>query len=69
MFSIRQKREISEKVQQILRETAHSELPDSEIQFLLHVDGACAYSWADISNNGACSDPTVNPHNELQDKG
>ena len=40
MFSARQKREISEKIQQILRETKHPELPKDEIQFKIHVDGA-----------------------------
>ena len=44
MFSVRQKREISEKVQTILRETGHPELPDGEIQFKLLVHGA--YSWS-----------------------
>lgn len=37
-----------------------------EIQFLLHVDGAESWSWADIRNNGAVSDPAVNQWNELQ---
>lgn len=67
MFSIRQKREISEAVQQILRATNHPELPSSEIQFALHVDGAESWSWADILNNGAVLEPGVNPHNEAQD--
>ena len=40
MFSVRQKREISDKIQQILRETAHPELPEGEISFALHVAGA-----------------------------
>jgi hypothetical protein len=39
MFSVRQKREIADKIQAILRETAHPELPEGEINFLLHVDG------------------------------
>ena len=69
MFSLRQKREIAEKVQQILRETEHPELPVGEIQFALHVAGAESWSWADIRNNGAVTNPTVNMHNELQDKG
>ena len=64
MFSIQQKREISEKVQQILRETNHPELPSTEISFLLHIDGAESWSWADIRNNGAVLNPTVNPWNE-----
>ena len=37
MFSVRQKREIAEKIQAILRETAHPELPDDEIAFILRV--------------------------------
>jgi len=68
MFSVRQKREIAEKVQQILRETAHPELPELEIQFYLHVLGAESWSFADIRNNGAVTDPRVNPWNEQQDR-
>ena len=49
MFSIRQKREIAEAVQRILRSTNHPELPkDGEITFSLHVDGAESSSWADL---------------------
>ena len=69
MFSIRQKREIADKVQTMLRETSHPELPEGEIQFALHVDGAESWSWADIRNNGAVSAPCINPWNEKQDKG
>jgi hypothetical protein len=69
MFSVRQKREIAEKVQQVLRDTAHPELPAGEIQFHLHVAGAEAWSWADIRNNGAVQNPGVNPWNEKQDSG
>jgi len=68
MFSVRQKRELAEKVQAILRETNHPELPKGEIQFSLHVDGAESWSWADIRNNGAVSEPGANPWNEAQDK-
>ncbi|MFA5344796.1 MAG: hypothetical protein WC315_00780 [Candidatus Omnitrophota bacterium] len=68
MFSVRQKREIADAVQRILRDTNHPELPAGEIQFKLHVDGARpGSSWADIQNNGAVPNPTVNPHNERQD--
>jgi hypothetical protein len=63
MFSVAQKRQISEEVQKVLRSTGHAELPDGEIQFKLHVDGAERWSWADITNNGATPTPTVNPHN------
>ena len=67
MFSVRQKREIADAVQKILRATNHPELPPGEIRFLLHVDGERAWSWADIRNNGAVTNPGVNPHNEAQD--
>jgi len=68
MFSVKQKRKISEQVQKILRATEHPELPEGEIQFVLHVDGAQSWSWADIKNNGAVTEPDVNPWNESQDK-
>jgi hypothetical protein len=67
MFSVQQKREISEAVQRIIRATNHPELPEGEIQFHLHVEGAETWSWADIENNGAVQNPGVNPWNELQD--
>ena len=67
MFSVEQKREISEKVQKILRDTNHPELPAGEITFHLHIKGAEPdWSWADIRNNGAVKNPTINPWNERQ---
>jgi hypothetical protein len=68
MFSVRQKREISNAVQKILRKTNHPELPEDEIKFHLHVDGKESWSWADIKNNGEVMSPSFNPHNELMDK-
>lgn len=68
MFSVKQKREIADKVQAILRETNHPELPEGEISFSLHVAGAESWSWADIQNNGAVDRPTINPWNERQGK-
>ena len=68
MFSVRQKREIADKVQEILRETNHPELPDGEISFVLKVEGKYGWSWAMIGNNGAVPNPSTNPHNEAQDK-
>lgn len=68
MFSHDQKRIIANRVQKILRETNHPELPEGEIQFSLHVDGAASWSWADIRNNGAVDNPERNPWNELQAK-
>lgn len=67
MFSVRQKREIADAVQRVLRETNHPELPSGEINFSLHVEGAEPWSWADIHNNGAVTNPGVNPWNERQD--
>lgn len=67
MFSVNQKRQIADAVQKILRATNHPELPKGEIQFTLHVDGAESWSWADICNNGAVTQPSVNPWNERQD--
>jgi hypothetical protein len=69
MFSVRQKREISDAVQKILRATNHPELPtEGEIKFHLHVDGAERWSWADILNNGSVDIANINPHNETSDK-
>lgn len=67
MFSIRQKREIADAVQKILRATNHPELPSGEIKFVLAVNGAESWSWAEIQNNSAVPNPDVNLHNELQD--
>lgn len=66
MFSVAQKRSIADAVQKVLRDTNHPELPTGEIQFALHVDGAEPWSWADIRNNGAVTNPGVNPWNEMQ---
>ena len=67
MFSIKQKRDISEAVQKILRATNHPELPEGEVKFHLHVCGAEEWSWADILNNNAVKAPGINPWNEAQD--
>lgn len=68
MFSASQKRDIADKIQRVLRDTNHPELPRGEIRFSLHVEGAEAWSWADIQNNQAVSVPGVNPWNEEQAK-
>ena len=67
MFSTKQKREIADAVQKVLRETNHPELPKGEISFALHVAGAESWSWADIRNNDVADNPGVNPWNEAQD--
>ena len=68
MFSVRQKRKISDTVQKILKETNHPELPKGEINFQLYVKGAENWSWADIKNNESVKNPEINPWNEKQDK-
>jgi len=68
MFSLRQKREISDAIQKVLKDTEHPELPKGEIVFSLNVKGAESWSWADIRNNGSVVSPEINPHNEMQDK-
>lgn len=67
MFSVRQKRQLAENIQQLLRATAHPELPTGEIPFRLYVEGQEKWSYAEIRNNGAVKSPDVNPWNEAQD--
>ena len=68
MFSVGQKRNIANSIQQILRDPGHPEVPVTEIEFMLHVHGRFQWSWADIQNNSAVPTPSVNPWNEAQDK-
>lgn len=42
-------------MQEILRNTNDSELPEGEIEFSLYVLGKESWSWANIRNNGAIS--------------
>lgn len=53
MFSSELKKQISEQIQRLLAETNHFELPEGEIRFLLHVDGAQSWSWANIRDNSS----------------
>ena len=53
MFTPDIKKEIAEEIQTILQKLNHAELPKGEIQFLLHIDGAENWSWANIKNNSA----------------
>lgn len=59
MFTTKEKRAISDAVQFALRSTNNPELPETEINFLLHVEGAEYWSWADILNNGAVVDNEI----------
>lgn len=52
MLSAQTKKLISDKVQEILQSVQDDELPiNGEISFILHVDGAEGWSWANIRNN------------------
>uniref|UniRef100_A0A6M3KWJ2 Uncharacterized protein n=1 Tax=viral metagenome TaxID=1070528 RepID=A0A6M3KWJ2_9ZZZZ len=57
MFSHELKKEISEKVQELLQTISHPELPEGEISFILHIDGKEYWSWANIRNNSDKSTP------------
>jgi len=50
MLSPQTKRYISEEIQALLQEINDDELPKGEISFILHVDGAEFWSWANIRN-------------------
>ena len=51
MFSPKLKSLIAEHVQSLLQSLDHHELPEGEINFILHVDGKESWSWANIRNN------------------
>jgi hypothetical protein len=57
MFSQGTKKYISDEVQKILQKVLDSELPTGEINFILHVDGAQSWSWANIRNESDRSIP------------
>lgn len=51
MLSTYQKRVLARKVQDLLQEIDDDELPlQGEIHFILHIDGAEDWSWANIRN-------------------
>lgn len=51
MFSSGTKKYISDEIQKLLQKILDSELPEGEISFILHVDGAEDWSWANIRND------------------
>ena len=57
MFSPKLKSEIAREIQDMLQSLDHPELPKGEISFILHVDGADGWSWANIRNNNEKSVP------------
>jgi len=69
MFSLQQKRYIAAKIERLLLEIGHPEMPTEKPRFKLHVDGKADWSYADIEPNWTFDDatekPGVNPHNEF----
>jgi hypothetical protein len=57
MFTPQQKQAIAAAVQDALQQTGDAELPAGEISFILHVDGAKGWSWANIRNATKCDEP------------
>jgi hypothetical protein len=66
MFSIQEKRDLANKIQELIRATNHPELPSGNIKFRIHIDGAEAWSWADIQDNASVPITYLNPWHELQ---
>lgn len=70
MFSTAQKQYIAGRIEEILLELGHPEMPLDRPAFKLHVDGKESWSWADIEPNwkfGVSNPPSVNPWNEVQE--
>ncbi len=68
MFSLKEKQEIAAKIEELLLELNHPEMPKEKPMFTLHVEGKEGWSWADISPNWTYSKdnpPGVNPWNEV----
>lgn len=66
MFSTEEKRTIAEKIEKLLLELNHPEMPEARPSFSLHVGGAEGWSWADIEPNWTYGDgkPETSPWNE-----
>lgn len=67
MFSLEQKKQISEAVEKTLLSFDHPEMPKEKPDFTLSVKGKESWSWAEIKPNWTFNEsnqPGVNPHNE-----
>ena len=69
MFSVRQKKMISESIEKLIRYINHPEMDNDNIRFRIHIDGKEPWSFADITDNKTAQDNgvRVNPWNESQD--
>ena len=69
MFSLKQKKKIAKKVEEILLSYDHPEMPKEKPKFALSVIGKESWSWADIMPNWSFdenNEPGINPFNERQ---
>ena len=67
MFSMKQKQEIAQKIEELLLSYDHPEMPKEKPEYSLHVDGKESWSWADITPNHHFDEnnkPSINPFNE-----
>lgn len=51
MFSPAEKQFIARELEGILLSLNHPEMPNSHVNFKLHIDGKEVWSWADIDPN------------------
>ncbi len=51
MFSVQEKQHIANKIEELLLELRHPEMPTERPKFKLHIDGKESWSWADIEPN------------------
>ncbi len=68
MFSIKENQYIAYKIEKLLLELKHPEMPNEKPDFYLRVEGKESWSFADIKPNwkfGIDNPPTVNPFNEV----
>ena len=70
MFSMQQKKEIAQKIEELLLSFNHPEMPKEKPKFKIHIDGKESWSWADIEPNWIFEnkEPDINPFNEMQGK-
>jgi hypothetical protein len=68
MFSLAEKQMIASKIEQILLDLKHPEMPKEKPMFRLQVNGREGWSFADIKPNWTFNEnnkPGVNPWNEI----
>jgi hypothetical protein len=69
MFSLEEKKKISDAVEKVLLEINHPEMPEEKPKFMLHVGGLEDWSFANISPNWTYDEnnkPTTTAWNEWQ---